>query len=510
MMSSPTDRTLEGSDKSQASESVVEGLLRVAASARYFRSPDGRMHAQVPLSNRHEIFELRTRAFRNWLLASFRAERALVPSDCIVRRALWMIEAQVKFDESTPGIHVRVGPECEGQGESSYLDVGDSAGRAIRINAREWTVVDRSPVHFQRPAGSLALPIPIRGGSIDLIRPFANLTDSDFRLLIGWMAAALLPEGPYPILVIHGEQGSAKSTLVKIIRSLIDPQLSPVLAEPRSTRDLMVTALSSWLLAYDNLSTIPIWFSDSLCRLATGGGFAGRALFSDDERHVIHAQRPVILSGIAEFVQRDDLADRCVFLHLPPIDPLCRRAEREFWHAHKAETPAILGGLLEALVGGLRELPSVRVAELPRMADFACLGEAVGRGLGWPEGSFLRAYSDNHQESTVTTLEESVLATVLLDSAAMGGLVKWTLSATEMLEELADDVPRRVRASSRWPKSPRAFTNELRRIAPQLRTRGISVKFTRTPDNRLITIDADRTFDYSNAPHCSKASREAE
>ena len=97
-------------------------------------------------------------------------------------------------------------------------------------------MVDRSPVHFQRPAGHLALPIPIRGGSIDLVRPYVNLNDADFRLLIGWMAAALLPEGPYPILVIHGEQGSAKTTLMKIIRSLLDPQLSPVLAEPHSTR----------------------------------------------------------------------------------------------------------------------------------------------------------------------------------------------------------------------------------------------------------------------------------
>ena len=115
----------------------------------------------------------------------------------------------------------------------------------------------------------------------------------------------------------------------------------------------------------------------------------GPALFSDDERHVIHAQRPVILNGIDEFVQRDDLADRCVFLHLPPIDAASRRAEAEFWRAFRAERPAILGGLLNAVVGGLRELPSVRLTELPRMADFACLGEAVGRGLGWPEGTFL-------------------------------------------------------------------------------------------------------------------------
>ena len=161
-------------------------------------------------------------------------------------------------------------------------------------------------------------------------------------------------------------------------------------------------------------------------------------------------------------------------------------------------------------MGGLRELPAVRVGELPRMADFACLGEAVGRALGWPEGTFLATYSEHRQETTVEVLEESVLATVLLDCAALGGLANWTSSATEMLEVLVDDVAHKARASSRWPKSPRAFTNELRRIAPGLRTRGISVKFTKTRDNRLITIDADRSFDYSRAPHCSNLGRDME
>ena len=165
---------------------------------------------------------------------------------------------------------------------------------------------------------------------------------------------------------------------------LVDPQVSPVLAQPRSTRDLMVTAFSGWLLVFDNISAVPDWFSDGLCRLATGGGFAGRALYSDGERSVIHAQRPVILNGIDEFVRRDDLADRCVFLHLAPISPTDRRAEVEFWRSFRAEYPAILGGLLDAIVGGLRELPTLELAALPRMADFARFGEAIGRGLGWP------------------------------------------------------------------------------------------------------------------------------
>ena len=291
---------------------------------------------------------------------------------------------------------------------------------------------------------------------------------------------------------------------------MIDPQNSAVLAEPRSARDLIVTAVNGWLLAYDNISELPIWLSDSLCRLATGGGFVSRALFSDDERNVVNAQRPVILNGIDEFVRRDDLADRCVFLHLPPISAAGRRTEVDFWSSFRAEYPSILGGLLNAAVGGLRELPSVRLTELPRMADFACFGEAVGRGLGWAEGTFVSAYSDNRRETGMTTLEESLVATALLDCARLGGLLNWTLSATEMLGQLGDDIPVKVRASARWPKSPMAFTNELRRIAPQLRTRGISVKFTRTRDNRLITINADRSVDYSAVPHHANRRSELE
>ena len=492
-------------DRARVSESVVDGLLRVALAASVFRSADGQFHVRVPLKNRHEIIPLKSTAFRNWLIESFRSQGGELPTDWAFRRALWGIQARASFDESTRSIHVRVGGEGEGHGETFYLDMGDSTGRAIRINAREWTLVETPPVHFKRPKGLLPLPIPSRDGSIDLLRRYVNLTDHDFRLLVGWMAAALLPDGPYPILVLHGEQGSAKSTLAKVVRSLIDPQTAPALAEPRSARDLMVTAGGSWLLVYDNISTIPSWLSDSLCRLATGGGCAGRALYSDDERHVMDAQRPVILNGIDEFVQRDDLADRCVFLHLPPIDEVSRRAEAEFRQAFAEERPAILGGLLNAVVGGLRELPSVRLTKLPRMADFACLGEAVGRGLGWPEGTFVETYGANRHEATVTALEESVLATVLLDCAALGGLINWTKSASEMLDDLADDVPRRVRASSRWPKSPRAFTNELRRIAPQLRTRGVSVTFIRTNTNRLITINAVRKFDRSIEPQSSNS-----
>ena len=177
---------------------------------------------------------------------------------------------------------------------------------------------------------------------------------------------------------MNGEQSSGKSTLARVLRFLIDPQTSPVLALPSSTENLMATAANGWLLAYENISAIPDWLSDCVCQLAFGGGFASRTLFTNDERSVIYAQRPVILVGIADIVLRGDLRDRSVFLHLTAIPDERRRTERTFWPAFRADYPRILGAVLDAMVGGLRELPSVDLKTLPRMADYAEWGEATG------------------------------------------------------------------------------------------------------------------------------------
>ncbi len=480
-------------DESQQSEGVVEALLRIASRARFFRSADGRFHAQVPIGDRQEIYGLKSTALCDWLIESYRCERGELPPTGAVRSVVTSLVARARFDYSMPSVYVRVGRDGESGAGDFYIDLGDSSGRAVKINARGWLVVDKPAVKFRRPEGQLPLPVPKREGSIERLHAYVNLTEPDFRLLVGWLAAALLPEGPYPVLVIHGEQGSAKSTLAKVVRLLIDPQASPVLAQPGSTRDLMVTALNGWLLVYDNISSLPIWLSDSLCRLATGGGFSGRALYSDDERRTVHAERAVILNGVDEFVRRDDLADRCAFLKPPPISHLSRRAEAEFWQSFRADHAAIFGGLLDAVVGGLRGLPSVNPLKLPRMADFARFGEAVGRGLGWPAETFLSIYADNRREAASVSLEDSPLARALLESAELGGLREdWKLSPTDMLDELTREVPRRVRMSARWPKTVRAFGDELRRIAPPLRTRGISIEFGKTKTSRLVTIRAEQ------------------
>jgi hypothetical protein len=486
MLFPPGDNDL-GEDTEDA-ESAVEALLRLASGARLYRSADSRLHARVPVGDRYEIYGLNTPGFRNWLTDGYFAVRGEPPSHWSIRRVVSLLEARAQFDGGTPSVFIRVGGDHVADGHISgyYIDLGDRSGRAVKLCAQGWSVVDQPDVHFRRPAGLLPLPMPCHDGSIDLLRPYVNLDDRDFRLMVAWLTAALRPVGPYPILALHGEQGSAKSTLAKILQLLIDPQASDLLSPPKSTRDLMITAVNGWLLAYDNISVMPTWLSDSLCQLVSGGGFASRALYSNDERVVIHAQRPVILNGIEEFIRRGDLADRTVFLHLRPIVPAKRRDEASFWRSFHAEYPRILGGVLDAVVGGIRILPSVNLAEMPRMADYARWGEAVGRGLGWAPDRFLKTYNTNRKEATLTTLDDSAVGMILLELAPR--LTRWEVSSTELLAKLTMVAGKKLAASARWPKTAHQLSNELRRVAPQLFLHRLSIQFTRNRDRRLIVI----------------------
>jgi hypothetical protein len=465
----------------------VAALLRIAGAARYLRLSDGRLCAQVPLGRRHEIYDLRSTAFRRWLVARFFREHRGIPSDWAIRRVLGALAAMAWFDGDPRSIFVRVGPGAGGDDTTSTLDLGDPTGQAIQIGPDGWSLVPDPPAHFRRPDGFLALPAPSREGSIDLLRPYVNLAEPDFRLLIAWMAAALRPVGPYPILALHGLQGSAKSTLARIVRLLVDPHAAPLLAQPRTTRELLAGAATGWVLAYDNTGSIRDWMSDALCMLSTAGAFPIHAAVTGDER-VIQVQRPVLLNGIEELDGRGDLADRSLILELPSIVPTKRRRQNELWSSFHQDYPRILGGLLDAVVGGLRHLPSVRLTELPRMADFAAFAEAVGRGLGWPEGTVPSDYRDNRRQATVLQLEDSPLGRLLLDYSRY--MYDWAGTATDLHDKLTAVAGKRVAALPAWPKSPAALTRELRRIAPQLGTHDISIMFDRNADRRLIIVSA--------------------
>jgi hypothetical protein len=235
---------------------------------------------------------------------------------------------------------------------------------------------------------------------------------------------------------------------------------------------------------YDNISAIPTWLSDALCRLSTGGGYATRKLHSDSEETIFAAQRPIVLNGIGDVATRGDLADRVLSITLPPIPEDKRRDEGEFWAAFHAARPRILGALLNAVKSGLGNRAAVRLDRKPRMADFALWIEACSPGLGWEPGEFVRDYEENRSDAMAAAAEASPFVPVLEVVLGRSGLRAegFAGTATELLAKLRE-VCSESEQKARWfPGTPSHVGSALRRVAPLLRQRGIAFDDDRDAD----------------------------
>ncbi|HXF71944.1 MAG TPA: hypothetical protein VNO79_04950, partial [Actinomycetota bacterium] len=324
----PGDGEEDGRGRPAQADRLVELGL---AGAEVFCDPRGVAFAQVRCGGHVEYHAVRSRAFRRWLAGRFyEATAGKAPNAEALGAALLVLEAKAQFGDTPPRpVYLRVAPDGDG---GLYIDLGDTTWEAIHVSGGGWRVVADPPVAFRRPPGLGALPRPERGGDLEELRGFLNLgSDDGWALLEAWLVQALYPRGPYPVLALGGEQGSAKSTSARVLRALVDPATPELRSDPRELRDLMVAAENGWLLAFDNVSRVQPWLSDALCRLSTGGGWATRELYSDADEVLFEATRPVIVNGITEFITRGDLLDRAVQLRLPPIPEHARRREGELW-----------------------------------------------------------------------------------------------------------------------------------------------------------------------------------
>jgi putative DNA primase/helicase len=196
---------------------------------------------------------------------------------------------------------------------------------------------------------------------------------------------------------------------------------------------------------------------------------------------------PFILNGIDDFAQRPDMLDRSVCLQLRPIMAAHRRCEEDFWADFMRDYPRILGGVLDTIASAMRILATIKLQELERMADFTRWGEAAAQAAGWPPGTFVSAYRGNRRAVSVVTLEESPLAQAIISLIKYPGAFKGTM--TQLLEALAGYTGSCRLTVPGWPRTPNMAAAELRRIAPLLRTEGISVIFERgAHGTRLISI----------------------
>ena len=449
-----------------ASQSAL--ILQVSQDADLFQTPEGKPYATVKLKGRSETYAVRSTQFRNFLNHQCYRQSGKSAGSQALLDAISTLEGKAMFDGVSREVYCRVAPH-DG---NIYLDLANENRDIVVVSADGWRIERDVAVRFRRPKGMLGLPAPVRGGHLVAdLEPFVNADPNDLVLIVSWLLGTMQPGGAYPVLQIKGEQGSAKSTVSKLLRKIIDPNTAPARARPKDERDLAISLTNSHLGCFDNLSDMPDWFSDALCRVSTGQAFATRTLQTDEDESIFAVKRPVVLNGIENVATRGDLIDRSIMINLPRITPEKRITEMEFWSRFDNEHPRILGGLLDASVAALARLGDVHTAALPRMSDFARWIIAAEPYMCWPAGTFLRAYNENKVQAGFGVIEASPVASALLRFVSS----EWKGSATALLSELeaiATDLEKR---QANWPKSPHAMGGAISRLAPTLRDAGIQV-----------------------------------
>jgi hypothetical protein len=491
---SANDPTGGDADAEERKPTQAELLIRCAAEADLFHTPAGDSYATVTVGAHHETHPIKAKGFRRWLVRTYFERYDRPPGNQALQDALGLLEARAEFDGPEREVYVRVA----GHRGNVYVDLANEDWQVVEITPAGWRVLsgEDAPVQFRRPRGMLALPTPPPASDGDdgcdgPLRRFFNVSgDEDLHLIVAWLVAALRPTGPYSVLLFQGEQGSAKSTAERLVRALVDPSAAPLRTTPRSEHDLYIAADNAHIIALDNISTLPPWLSDALCRLSTGGGFSTRTLYENREEELFEGMKPVILNGITDVATRPDLLDRALVVSLPPIPEQERRPEAELWEEFEQDRSAILASLFDAVSGALRSVEDVRLEGMPRMADFAVWATAAEESLGWDSGAFMAAYSGNRQEATDSALDADPVAVAVLEFMAHRD--QWTGSATELWTALDELVDEGVRKTKAWPGAPNALTGRLKRLAPTLRGVGIEYGEDRSGRSRKKVLTKNK------------------
>ena len=371
------------------------------------------------------------------------------------------------FSGPTTKSHLRVADA----GNELYYDMGDDSWSSVKFAGGRWELTRETPLRFVRGQGMLpqAMPVTPRASLMEYLSRFIKADDRTLLLLEAWLVGAMNPAGPYPVLILSGEQGSAKSTTSRLLRRIVDPHAIDLREPPTDARNFVAAIKNSYVLAFDNVSRIPPWLSDSMCRIATGtGSVGGRALYTDTDEVAFVACRPILLNGIPDFVEREDLADRSLTVHLPAISPRDRKDDDTYWHEVEAAMPEMLGALFNSVALAYQNVDTYEIEEKPRMANFAqwvCAGFGEQKAL-----DFLEVIKTDRREAHEQTLEHNVVAQAIIGLLEARERYEGTLH--DLLRALLTHAPRE---RSFFPETSLRLSNMLKRLQPVLREAGIEI-----------------------------------
>ncbi len=380
-----------------------------------------------------------------------------------------------------------------------FVDLCNEKRQYLQITQDSVSVIDNAPIAFTRTPSMKRLSLADGKGDVSLLWKYINIDPKYQLLLLAVILESFRPDTQYIILELIGTEGSGKSSIAWIIRSFIDPHFHNLIGAPKDTEDMHACACNNAILNYNNLSGLSHRAQDALCCISTGGSAAGREFFTNFGEAAVRIQRPVIINGLRRCITKNDLLSRAISFELPALTT--KIPDRRFKEEFEKDKATIASGIFDLFSKTLKEIPTIGEEPSERMGDFVILGEAMFKAMGKRKGEFTAAYRSVKKETITDLLDDSVVATAILnyfeenEDQFIKGYCK-DLSSELKCYKNSDD--------ENWPTSAKGFSTKLREISSSMRSVGIIIEFFKRSSRgvpvSIKKVSTDTSDSFSSAP----------
>jgi len=425
----------------------------------------------------------------SWLRKLALENERRIPKNEALQAAAGALQALAEMGGRRVVLYVR--SAWEPQLRSLFVWLGP--GRILEINDTGWRVLENAPVHFRVFPTTCELPTPSPDKQEQLRaleevwRFVAPEDEAGARLVLAWLATAWLEHIARPILLYLGSGGAGKSVRQKGIKLLLDP------TKPDSIRvdsyDLTQKLAHCQVALFDNVTSIPEWALDAICRAVTGEGDSKRKLYTDDEDVVYEYKRAILLNTINFPAARPDFVDRLLPVEFRRI-PDEEREEEDVVLARFAELqPGFLGAIATILSDAIAAHARTHLRRKPRFAAWGRWAAAVYEAMGWGAEQFEADWALVVERQHSAAISESSVAQALLRWLGKGQT--WQGTPSELLRTLepyADEL--KLLHARDWPKSAVWLVRRLNELRPVLEGMGVFMQQRHNRDGfRLIVLE---------------------
>lgn len=474
----------DGKNSDSKQQAVMEILKLVENSNMiFFIDQNNELYVAIN-GDGSKIIKLDSKEFENRLMAMTLKSYGKVFSSEIIKNTIRILMIETLDTNKKYKLSVRVAYD-----KKNYWY--DLKGKAVKINEHGWEVVDSTPILFKNFQNQKEQVLPERGGDLFELSKLINIKTYDDQILFWvYLVSCFIPNFPHPVIIIYGLHGSAKSTLIRFMKDLIDPSVISMLAPIKDSSQFIQTVSHNWASFFDNLSNLSIDLSDSICRVCTGGGFAKRKLYSDDDDICYNIQHVVGINGITNVVCKSDLLDRSILIELKRISQEDRKLDEEIKEKYETIKPKILGACFDAVSRAIAIKPNIKISKHLRMADFTKWGYAIAEVLGIGGERFLKAYNNNIKKQNTEAINANPIGVALvklMEQEPNGKIEGEPAYILQRLNTIADEMELDHRYDKTWPKGANWLWKRLLEISPNLESYGIKMSQGRS-NIRFITI----------------------